>query len=344
MNLTFTQPEVLWLLLLPGLLLLHRRERAFPVSDLNALSGSQPDRLLHPVHFWHWCVLIAAELLLLSATGPLVIRSTNDLESRPPDLLFVLDVSGSMDAVDWPENQDIPEVFPLEELPSNRLQTAKATISRLLADNPAQRTALVAFAQQAYLICPLIRDTRLLKNRLDSLQSEDFTDGTALGEAIRCGMRALQTDGHQRILILLSDGADHSPASPISAADEAAQQGIIICTVGIGGRHGYHAVNTDTGKRWEAVGEQLDEDTLQAVAEHASGAYYHAADADQLLAAIHTLSAEISRHTVTRTKQTRHALNKELLAAAVLFLAAAAFFRCRAPLLQCSLYSPLKFF
>lgn len=334
MNFSFSQPEVLWLLLLPGLLLLRLRRHAFPVSDLNRSEGAQPKHLLHRVHFWLWSLLIAAALLIFSASDPYVIRTLDEQESHSPDLLLALDISGSMEAIDWPENQEIPAVFPADGLPPSRLQTAKATICRLLESNPAERTALVAFAQQAYLVCPRMRDTRLLQARLESLQSEDFTDGTALGEAIRCGIRALPEDGRKRIMILFSDGADHSPESPKYAALAAALQGIRIYTVGIGGKCGYHAVNTDHGKRWEAVGELLDEDTLRNIAGHALGAYYHAADAEQLLAAIHTLSEEISRHTVIRAKQTRYALSKELLVGALLFLAAAAFFRYRAPLLQ----------
>ena len=332
MSFSFAHPEILWLLLLPGLLLLHRRKHAFTVPELRALGGHISNRFLHPVHFWRWCVFIAVELLILSAAGPHLIRTLEEQESRPPDLLLVLDMSGSMDAMDWPENREIPDIFPTEGLPPSRLQTAKETISRLLEENPAHRTALIAFAQQPYLICPLMRDTRLLKTRLESLQSEDFTDGTALGAAIRCGIRALPTDGHQRIMILFSDGADHSPESPVSAAAEAAAQEIIIVTVGIGGKRVYHAVNTYHGKRWEAVGEQLDEDTLRNIAVQANGAYYHAADAEQLLDAIHMLSTEIARQTIIRAKQTRHALSKELLVAALLHLTAAAFFRYRDPI------------
>lgn len=336
MNFSFTQPEVLFLLLLPGLLLLRRRGGAFQVSDLKALGGAQADRFLHPVHYWRWCVLLAAEFLILSASGPHVIRSVDEFESRPPDLLFALDVSGSMAAVDWPENQEIPAVFPAAGLSPSRLQTAKETISRLLEDNPAERTALVAFAQETYLICPLLRDTRLLKTRLESLQSEDFADGTSLNAAIRCGIRALPADGRQRIMILLSDGADHSPEAPKYAAMAAGVQGISIYTVGIGGKRAFHAVNTDHGKRWEALGEQLDEESLRDIAGHALGSYYHAADSDQLIDSIQKLSATISGRMVTRSKQTRRALSKELLAAALGFLAAAALFRYRVPLLQCS--------
>jgi Ca-activated chloride channel family protein len=338
MGFLFTRPELLWLLALPWLLLLRQRGDALPVSDLADLSAAQADRLSHPVHYWRWCVLLAAELLILAAAGLLLTVDSTRQATRPTNLLLVLDVSGSMNAIDWPEKLQIPEVFPSEGLPPDRLQTAKQTIVKLLDNNLAQRTGLIAFAQQSFLICPLMRENGLLKTRLESLQSDDFIDGTALATAIRHALRALPSDktAAQRIMVLFSDGADHSEVSPLAAAEEAAAQDVLIFTVGIGGQHGYHPVNTTDEPRWEAVGEQLDEKTLREIAHRSGGKYYHAAEAGEFFAAIDELTKEIGKYSVTRTEKIQYDLTGELLAAAMLLLATSAFFRYRTPLLQVS--------
>jgi Ca-activated chloride channel family protein len=338
MSFIFTRAEFLCLLPLPWLLLWWRGTSALPISDLADLSAAQLDRLSHPVHYWRWSVIFAVELLILASAGPLLIRQSEQQETQAFDLLLVLDVSGSMQAIDWPEKLAIPEVFPSEGLPPERLQTAKRSIVQLLENNPTQRVGLLAFAKQSFLICPLMRGSELLKARLESLQSDDFSDGTALATAIQHGLRALPASKNtaRRIMILFSDGADHGEISPLSAAEEAAAQGVVIFTVGIGGSRAYHAVNTESGRRWEAVGEQLDEETLRGIAQSSGAAYYHAADTEQLLEAIQRLTKDIAKHGLTRSKQIQQPLTKKLLLAAMLLLVAAAAFRYRTPLLQFS--------
>lgn len=311
--------------------------RALPVADLRSFAGEQND-WKHGVYCWRWFVLLSAALLILAASEPHLIWQGRRFETQRPNLMLVLDVSGSMEALDWPEHLPMPEPFPEKGLPPNRLLTAQQTIHWLLEQNSAFRTGLVAFAQQPCLVCPLMRKTKLLQNRLDSLQTTNFADGTALGEAILCAVQALQAEAadRQKILVLLSDGADHSSdqTRPEEAAALAAEHGIIIYTIGIGGKRGYHPVNTDSGQRWEAVAEQLDEGILRSISKLAGGAYFAAADKEELLLAIHRLVEMMADKTIERKQTERKALQKELLLVTMCCLILASFFRYRFPILQ----------
>ncbi|MFA6929076.1 MAG: VWA domain-containing protein [Lentisphaeria bacterium] len=337
MAISFSHPYILWLLLLPCLLLFRARGRALPVADLHSLAGER-NHWRHYVYWWRWCVLLSAALLILGASEPHLTWQKHRLETLRPNLMLVLDVSGSMEAVDWPEDLPMPEPFPENGLPPNRLLTAQQTIHWLLEQNPAFRTGLVAFAQQPCLVCPLMRKTELLQKRLDSLQTTDFADGTALGEAILCAVRALQTEtaDRQKILVLLSDGADHSSGQtrPEEAAVLAAEHGVIIYTIGIGGKRGYHPVNTDSGRRWEAVAEQLDKGILQTISTQTAGTYFSAADTENLLVAIHRLVEKMANKTIERKQPERKALQRELLLATLCCLILASFFRYQFPILQ----------
>jgi Ca-activated chloride channel family protein len=117
---------------------------------------------------------------------------------------------------------------------------------------------------------------------------------TAIGDAIGLALKKLRAssdggeatsnDGSQRdgagraVLILLTDGESNAGAMPpLEAARLAAQAGLRIYTIGVGAlpRAGFFG----------ALGNNdLDEDTLKAIAKTTGGEYFRAADADTLQA------------------------------------------------------------
>lgn len=320
MTVVFHHPWFLCLLL-PLLLLfvvgIRRRGPAVPINSLDRLVGTD-DTLWHRSRGWLWLVALSAIWLLLGLSQPLLLFRRTAQEAPRPNLLWVLDLSGSMEAADWPANLPLPQAVTAENVPPSRLQLARQIIADFLDRTPVARSGLLAFAHQAYLICPLQHNTSLLRERLQQLDSADFADGTAIGEAILSAIRALQAEptDRPRCLVLLSDGADHSQGqkSPREAARLAAENGVVIYALGIGGPRGYHPVINENGEKcWQPVGESLDEAQLRTLAESTDGSYFPAADAEQFLVALENLSQQVEKQVLSRPSWQRQHLRRHCL-------------------------------
>lgn len=329
MTLSFSEP--LWLLLvLPAAALLlwhyHRLPAAFSVPSLSLLP-------LVPSSLRRWraipgcCYGLATVLLIVALAGP-ELRLTREVpEDGGLDLVVLLDLSGSMAAGDWPAEKPMPvadDVWP-ETAPPGRVVVAREAIAGVLAALPAARVALVAFAGRPYLVCPLVRHHRVLLERLAQLSPAQLDDGTAIGQAIQCGLDALPAadaaaPGRPQLLLLFSDGADHTSAgvAPEAAALAAAVRGVVLHSVGIGGARGLHPVTTASGCRWEAVGEELDADQLRRLAAATGGNFYLAADAAQLRAVERELVVLMERPAASRPR--RVPVSSECLLGALLAL------------------------
>ena len=337
---TLSLSEPLWLLLvLPaaGLLLWRRRRpgRAFTVPSLALLPPL-------PVGMRRWRVVVAglygiSMLLLIGAmAGPQLSLLRVVADDAPLDLVLLLDLSGSMAAGDWPAEGAPPQsgdVRP-ETAPPSRIAVAQAVITALLASLPPARVGLVAFAGRPYVVCPLMRHHGVLLERLAQLSPTLFADGTAIGEAIYCGLDALAGDastgvaptgGRARVLLLFSDGADHSPGGggPEQAAAAAAAQGVVLHCVGLGGARGLHPVVTAQGRRWEPVGEELDAEQLRRMATATGGRFYLATDVAHLKAVQRELIALHARPTCGRCERQVVPVAGECFVAALLALTGA---------------------
>jgi Ca-activated chloride channel family protein len=86
----------------------------------------------------------------------------------------------------------------------------------------------------------------------------------------------------ERVLVLLSDGASNAGVlDPRKAAELAAQAGIRIYTIGIG--TDTQLVQTLFGAQRVRVGSDLDDATLEAIADATGGTYFRAEDTESLV-------------------------------------------------------------
>ena len=112
---------------------------------------------------------------------------------------------------------------------------------------------------------------------------------TAIGDAIGLSVKRLQQsnqDGNisttDQVLILLTDGVNTAgELTPEKAAGLAADLGLKIYTIGIGADA--MMVRSFFGSRQVNPSAELDEATLQAIAELTEGKYYRAHNTDELL-------------------------------------------------------------
>ena len=158
--------------------------------------------------------------LIFAATGPQVGTRVVELERQGVDVLFVLDTSVSMDAVD---------VRP------SRLEKAKYEVTRLMNGLQGDRVGMIVFAGTAHLHFPLTSDfaaARLFLNAVDTRLVQ--VQGTVLADALNLAVETFDPEAKKyKTMVILSDGEDHDGRA-LELARKAAATGIVIHTVGIG--------------------------------------------------------------------------------------------------------------
>lgn len=123
----------------------------------------------------------------------------------PKDVIFVLDVSRSMDTVD-----------PLEK--TSRLERAKSFVSWAISKYPQNRHSLVIFSNEAYEVVPSTSDSKTFSYLLSGISSRYAkTAGTDIQNALRLVSRKLSekrkvdtgTPAPETLVVFLSDGGDN---------------------------------------------------------------------------------------------------------------------------------------
>lgn len=278
MSLTFAWPLVLLLLPLPMLSLrLLPRAASDPSAALRVpflpllneaglfRAGSRPARWRRVAAIVAWVALVIA------AARPQVLGDAVQLPVTGRSLMLAVDISGSM----------INEDMQLAGRQVSRVTAVKALAADFLQRRSGDRVGLILFGREAYLQAPLTLDRRTVATLLGEAQVGLAGKETAIGDAIGLAVKRLRDQPEQnRVLILLTDGANTAGAvDPRKAADLAAQEGVRIYTIGVGGDA--MLLQTPFGTR-SVPGGDLDETTLRDIASKTQGRYFRARDSAAL--------------------------------------------------------------
>lgn len=226
---------------------------------------------------WVWLApVLACALLVVALARPQYGHGRTDVQSSGIDIMLALDVSGSMQALD----------FKLEGQPANRIEVVKSVVAKFIEGRPNDRIGLVAFAGLPYLVSPLTLDHDWLQQNLGRVQVAGVEDGTAIGSAIAtCVNRLRGTPAKSKVVVLLTDGMNNSgKISPAAAAEAAKTFGVKIYTIAAGVRgEAPVPVKDEMGNtRLVMARVDVDEATLQQIAADTGGKSYRATDTDSL--------------------------------------------------------------
>lgn len=263
----------LWLLPLFAALILYgftKRRQALarfienPLFRSKALGNPVPNRS------WKYFLLLSAVIfLVVGLARPAWNEKEIKVKRQGRDVVFLLDVSRSMLA---------------EDLAPNRLARAKIAIADAVEVLQGDRVALVAFAGDAVIRCPLTLDYGFFRMMLDRIDTESVPrGGTLLGDAIRFVMKDVFDDQARQYkdIVLITDGGDHE-SFPIEAAKDAGEKGIRLIVVGLGDEKEGRRIpitGADGRKRFltykgEEVWSKLDGETLRRMALATAGGFY----------------------------------------------------------------------
>jgi Ca-activated chloride channel family protein len=276
----FLQPEWLWLLALLPLALLWRGRRgavaAVEYSNVS-LARKVARQTRNRAGRWVWLLpIIAGGLMVVGLARPQFGHGGANVQASGIDIMLALDVSGSMQALD----------FKVNDQPQNRIEVVKSVVSKFIEDRPNDRIGIVAFAGLPYLVSPLTLDHDWLQQNLSRVQVAGVEDGTAIGSAIAaCANRLRDTPAKSKIIVLLTDGMNNSgKISPNAAAEAAKAMGLKVYTIAVGVRGDAPVpVKDDQGNTQIVMAKvDVDEDTLQKIAAETGGQFYRATDTDSL--------------------------------------------------------------
>jgi len=276
----FLQPEWFWASALLPLIILWRA-RGGPVAAVEysdvSLAREVARRTRSRIGGIVWLLpIVAAALMIVGLARPQRTHSRTEVTSKGIDIVLGLDVSGSMQALD----------FTVNNYRVNRIAVVKSVVSRFIEERPNDRIGLVAFAGSPFIVSPLTLDHDWLLQNLERINVGLGDDGTAIGSAIAAAVNHLRTTtAKSKVVILLTDGVNNSgKISPLAAAEAARALGVKVYTIGVGVRgKAPIPVRNEAGKVQVIMAPvDVDEKTLQAVARETGGLFYRATDTDSL--------------------------------------------------------------
>ena len=298
----------------------QRRRRRFVVrySSLSLVRDAIPRQSLLRRHLPFGLFLLALALLVVALSRPVVItREPTDQTA----IILAIDVSRSMCSTDI--------------LPS-RLEAAQAAaMSFIQRQESRTQIGIVAFAGFAELVQSPITDAEVLQTAIESLMTGRRT---AIGSGILTSLDAIAeidssvaptgSDGSSgaratpvpsgaytpNIIILLTDGVSNSGPPPLDAAQQAADRGVRVYTIGFGTANGGSFPNCPNqlygnepfrgGGQFGGGGgggfrRGIDEATLVQIADLTGGTYHPAESAGELQKVFRDLPTYlISKHGV----------------------------------------------
>lgn len=301
----FEHIKILWLLAVIPLMVVvfaFRQRHKRQVLSLFASSGMMGRLQPSASHRRPWIKLtlisLGTAMLIVALANPQSGSSLTEGEQKGIDMAVCIDVSNSMLA---------------QDMKPNRMIRSKQAIQTLINQLGGDRVSLVVFAGRAYIEMPLTNDYSATKMFLDQIGTDLISEqGTAIGDAISKGMATLgygmegNDDQPQwepnksRAIVIISDGENHEDDA-IEAAKEAADQGIMVCTIGIGSPNGSQIPITDRNGNvtdWRRdfdgniVTTYLNEEMLRDIAKAGNGIYANVSNGN---AAIDQIVKHLSR-------------------------------------------------
>jgi Ca-activated chloride channel family protein len=207
--------------------------------------------------------MLALAMLILAIARPQMGNKIEKVKREGIDLIIALDVSFSMNAND---------------IPPSRISRAKQSIAWIFDKLKDDSFGLIVFAGDAYTQIPITTDYPSAKMFLANINTNIVAvPGTNIGKAISKAVASFPADDkRQKVIVLITDGENHEQQA-VDAAAEAADQGIIVHTIGLGLPDGV-PIPFGNGqylrdRQGNVVVSKLNEPLLEEIAKAGKGVY-----------------------------------------------------------------------
>ncbi|MEJ6792481.1 MAG: VWA domain-containing protein [Lacinutrix sp.] len=278
--------EKIWfwaLLVIPIILVLFlalqiwKRKTQNKFANQDILKRLTPNRSLFKSVLKIVVLCLAFASLIMALVNPKIGSKLETVKREGVDIVFAVDVSKSMLA---------------EDIAPNRLEKSKQLVTQIINSLASDRIGIIAYAGKAFPQLPITTDYSSAKMFLNNMNTDMMSSqGTAINEAIELAKTYYDDDQQtNRVLVIISDGEDHSEAAA-SVAEEAGEAGIRIFTIGVGDvkggpiplkRNGV-ILNYKKDRQGETVITKLNKETLKDIAKEANGVYINGNSTDKVV-------------------------------------------------------------
>tara|TARA_B100000902_G_scaffold31481_1_gene37688 strand:- start:1014 stop:2024 length:1011 start_codon:yes stop_codon:yes gene_type:complete len=277
-NLTFNNPEFLWLLILLPFFFFWSynfnklKSSSLKISSIKGFNYKSIKIKILPI--LDVLRYIAIIMLIVAISRPQIIDvSTQTKTSKGIDIVIAVDISSSMLA---------------QDLKPNRLDALKSVAKEFINDRVSDRIGIVVYAGESYTKTPVTSDKAVIVRSLDEIKFDGIIeDGTAIGMGLATAVNRLKdSKAKSKVIILLTDGVNNAGfIDPNTAADLALSFGIKTYTIGLGSNGNALApiaINPNGTFRFGLTKVEIDEKLLESIAKQTGGLYFRATDNEKL--------------------------------------------------------------
>ncbi len=273
----------------------------------------------------------ALALALLAIARPQNVLRGESSDDKGIDIVIVLDLSGSMQAL--METDATSAAGKNGQGRLTRLDTAKEVILDFVARRRTDRIGVVVFGQAAYILSPPTLDKSLLATLVSKMDLNLINGrGTAIGDAVGTATARLRrSNARSKAIILLTDGDSNAGAiDPDYAAHLAQTQAVRVYTVQIGNGDDVEVedgVDHFGQPRYVRTRFPVNPELLRRVATTTGGDSFVAADKKSLEKSMHQILDKLEKTRFEAHAATMEDLFPFLLLPAVFLLALEALVR-----------------
>ena len=205
-------------------------------------------------------------LVVLASTQPQWLGEAVNVPTEGREMMIAVDLSGSMQVED----------MSLNGRSVNRLDMLKVLLGEFIERRSGDRLGLILFGDDAYMQTPMTFDRKTVQQMLDETVLGLVGKQTAIGDAIALAVKRFdEKKESNRVLLLLTDGQNTAgKITPEQALELAVAKDITIYSIGIGAD--IMIQNSLFGARRVNPSSELDEETLQRLADETGGYYFRA--------------------------------------------------------------------
>ena len=299
-NITFANPEMLWLFLLLPLAIVWyflKKNSDAPTLKMSSLNGFKVANsilpTLKPIIFILRLLTLSA--LIVAIARPRTVDVTNkNNTTNGIDIVIATDVSGSMLAKD---------------LKPNRLEALKVVAASFVEARVNDRIGVVVYAAEAYTKTPVTSDKAVVLEAINSIQYDSaLQDGTGIGMGLATAVNRLKdSKTKSKVIILMTDGVNNAGfLEPIMASEIAAEYAIKVYTIGIGTNGNalfpYAYAPNGKGFLFKMMPVQIDQDLMKDIAKKTGGKYFRAQDNSGL----ENIYKEINKLETTKVEELKY--------------------------------------
>jgi Ca-activated chloride channel family protein len=250
-------------------------------------------------------------LLFITAAGPAIKTPETVWLNRGADIIFILDTSPSMAALDMDGR--------------SRFSAARTLLSDFAERRPSDNIGLTAVGTDAALLVPPTADRDAFNLRLESLRVGEFGEDTALGMGLAVAAYHLEkSNAKRKVAVLITDGENNAGAvHPETAAALLREMGVSLWIIGVGSAGEVPIDYIDPYTKVRRSGRfdsRFDIDSLRRLSITGGGTFIYAPSADSFAAAIAQLDDGEMTVQVSRTVSRSHSVAVYFLIPAILML------------------------